>query len=81
MPQEQHLTQTRPRNGGLPRRACLCWPDTRTCSRCCLGPFAPPVLGNLPAIARMDLIGFIDHCRHKYGSIFKVWIWVSGCSS
>jgi hypothetical protein len=50
---------------------------------CAAGPFAPPVLGNLIAISRMDLIAFIDHCRQKYGKIFKVccrwplanWLW------
>jgi hypothetical protein len=45
---------------------------TRAHAAVCPGPFAPPVLGNLPAIARMDLIGFLDHCRQQYGSIFKV---------
>lgn len=39
---------------------------------CAAGPFAPPVLGNLIAISRMDLIAFIDHCRQKYGKLFKV---------
>jgi len=24
----------------------------------------------------MDMVGFLDHCRHKYGKIFKVCAWV-----
>ena len=80
MPRAACTAQALPHNVGLPRRflvpACAgLTPTHGALAAVCPGPFAPPVLGNLPAIARIDPIAFIDHCRHKYGSLFKVWIW------
>jgi hypothetical protein len=36
------------------------------------GPFAPPFIGNLPAIVRYGLHEYMDMCRRKYGKVFKV---------
>lgn len=38
------------------------------------GPFAPPVIGNLVGIGRMNMAGYLEHCRQRYGHIFKVWL-------
>lgn len=36
------------------------------------GPWAPPVLGNLLRLAQHDLHGYLELCRKRHGTLFKV---------
>lgn len=60
-----------------PRRATQAWVPwaiNRWRFRRIPGPFAPPVLGNLPGIAAHELHGFLERCRARHGQLFKMYI-------
>ncbi|WIA29661.1 hypothetical protein OEZ86_012145 [Tetradesmus obliquus] len=38
------------------------------------GPWAPPVLGNLLRLAQHDLHGYLELCRKRHGTLFKIYI-------
>jgi hypothetical protein len=38
----------------------------------CAGPWAPPIIGNLPSIYAMGMHEYLLQCLGKYGKLFKV---------
>lgn len=38
------------------------------------GPFAPPLVGNIPGLSRRGFPAYLDDCRSRYGRLFKIYL-------
>ncbi|KAI8476255.1 MAG: cytochrome P450, CYP711 clan [Monoraphidium minutum] len=50
------------------------WTANRWKLRRIPGPFAPPVIGNLPGVIKYGFHVYLDMCRRRYGRIFKIYL-------